>query len=172
MRANVHIESTINGFYGRCRVCRAKGKRERYHSTPEIRAAESSSWNHGNVDAANEVFADDYVRYDLRPTAAAPGGAGQAKIARAFRRAFPDLTFRVDLILAEGDLVAARWTAEGTHSGSWGGLETSGKRVRFLGVNFFRIQDGKVAEIWNHRDDLGLMQQVWALIYAGAAPNR
>ena len=129
-------------------------------------------WNRGNVAVATEVFADDYVRHDLRPTAAEPGGAGQAKIAGDFRRAFPDLAFRVDLLMAEGDLVAARWTAEGTHRGPWGALEPSGKRARFSGVNFFRIRDGKVAEIWNHRDDLGLMQQVGAPIYAGAAPNR
>jgi predicted SnoaL-like aldol condensation-catalyzing enzyme len=31
-------------------------------------------WNRGNVDVANEVFADDYVRHDLRPTEAKPGG--------------------------------------------------------------------------------------------------
>jgi hypothetical protein len=42
--------------------------------------------------------------------------------------------------------------------------------VTFSGVNVFRFQAGKVAEIWNHRDDLGLMTQVGAPIYAGAAP--
>jgi hypothetical protein len=49
---------------------------------------------------------------------------------------------------------------------------TTGKRTRFSGVNTFRMRDGKVAEIWNHRDDLGLMQQVGIPIYAGAAPDR
>jgi hypothetical protein len=34
------IKATAFGYYGRCRVCRARRKRERYHSTPEIRAAE------------------------------------------------------------------------------------------------------------------------------------
>jgi len=129
-------------------------------------------WNRGNVVVAQEIFADDYVRHDLRPTQAEPGGAGQAKLAADFRGAFPDLTFHVDVILAEDDLVAARWTAEGTHSGRWGNLEPSGNRARFSGVNIFRIRDGKVAEIWNHRDDLGLMQQVGVPIYAGAAPDR
>jgi hypothetical protein len=38
----------------------------------------------------------------------------------------------------------------------------------FSGVNIFRLEKGKVAELWNHRDDLGLMQQVSAHIYAGA----
>ena len=129
-------------------------------------------WNRGNVEVAKDIFADDYARHDLRPTQAEPGGAGQAKIAADFRRAFPDLTFHVDVVLAENDLVAARWTAEGTHSGTWGGLEPTGRRARFSGVNIFRIRDGKVAEIWNHRDDLGLMQQVGVAIYAGAASEQ
>jgi predicted SnoaL-like aldol condensation-catalyzing enzyme len=77
-------------------------------------------WNRGNVEFAHEVVADDYVRHDLRPTEALPGGAGMAKIAADFRRAFPDAHWRVDLVLGEDDFVAARWTATGTFSGDWG----------------------------------------------------
>jgi steroid delta-isomerase-like uncharacterized protein len=130
-------------------------------------------WARGNVGFAHEVFADDYVRHDLRPTDPAPGPTGQAQIAEQFRNAFPDLQWRIDLMLGEGDLVAARWTASGTHTGSWGTLEPTGKRAEFSGVNIFRFDEhGKVAEIWNHRDDLGLMEQLGATAYAGAAPEQ
>ena len=43
--------------------------------------------------------------------------------------------------------------------------------ARFSGVNIFRFENGKVSELWNHRDDLRLMQQVGAPIYAGARPE-
>jgi steroid delta-isomerase-like uncharacterized protein len=126
-------------------------------------------WARGNVDFAAEVFADDYVRHDLRPTQAAPGAAGQASIAKQFRQAFPDLRWSIDLVLAENDLVAARWTASGTHTGTWAGLAPTGRRAEFSAVNIFRFgEDGKVAEIWNHRDDLGLMEQLGAGVFAGA----
>lgn len=126
-------------------------------------------WARGNVDFAAEVFADEYVRHDLRPTQAGPGPAGQAQIAGAFRAAFPDLRWRIDLLLAEGDLVAARWTASGTHSGPWGDVAPTGRRAEFSGVNIFRFgPTGKVIEIWNHRDDLGLHEQLGAAVYAGA----
>ena len=128
-------------------------------------------WNQGNTAVAVEVFDDDYVRHDLRPTSALPGGEGQAKIAGDFRAAFPDLTFGVDLIVAEGDMVAARWTASGTHTGDWGDIKPTNRHVTFSGVNFFRIEHGKIVEIWNHRDDLGLLQQTGAEIYAGASPR-
>jgi steroid delta-isomerase-like uncharacterized protein len=128
-------------------------------------------WNRGNLDVTSEVFAPKYVRHDLRPSEALPGPAGQAKIAADFRAAFPDLRMEVDLILAEGDLVAARWTTEGTNTGRWGNHPPTGRWARFSGVNIFRFRDGKVAELWNHRDDLGLVQQLGVEIYAGAAPT-
>jgi len=128
-------------------------------------------WARGNVQFAEEVFADDYVRHDLRPTQPAPGAAGQAQVAKAFRAAFPDLQWRVDLLVAEGDLVAARWTASGTHTGTWAGLAATGRRAEFSGVNIFRFDaTGKVVEIWNHRDDLGLQEQLGAAVHGGAPP--
>jgi steroid delta-isomerase-like uncharacterized protein len=129
-------------------------------------------WNQGNVGVAHEVFAPDYVRHDLRPSAALPGPEGQAKIAADFRIAFPDLRMTVDLIVAEDDLVAARWTAAGTHSGPWAEVAPTGAEVTFSGMNVFRVREGKVVELWNHRDDLGLMEQLGARVFAGAAPEQ
>lgn len=126
-------------------------------------------WSRGNLSFAEEVFADDYVRHDLRPTKAPPGPAGQALIAERFRHAFPDLEWQVDILIAEREYVAARWTASGTHSGAWGDAAPTGRRATFSGVNIFRFGGhGKVAELWNHRDDLGLMEQLGARVFAGA----
>jgi hypothetical protein len=104
------------------------------------------------VGFAREVFAEGYVRDDLRPTQARARGAGRSKVAAGFRAAFPDLTMTVDLLFGEGEFVAARWTTRGTKHG---GLE----------------RPGADRELWNHRDDLGLTEQVGRPIYAGAAPE-
>jgi steroid delta-isomerase-like uncharacterized protein len=128
-------------------------------------------WDRGNSEVAFDVFAADYVRHDFRSSEALPGPAGQKKIADDFRAAFPDLHVSVDLIIGEGDFVVGRWTATGTHRGSWAGIEPSGRRISFSAANIFRFEDGKVAEIWNHRDDLGLQEQLGVAIHAGAAPE-
>jgi steroid delta-isomerase-like uncharacterized protein len=124
-------------------------------------------WNRGNYDVADELVAADYVRHDLRPGDAPPGPAGQKAVAQRFRAAFPDVRLEVEALVAEGNMVVARWTMSGTHSGSWGDVGATGRSVRFSGVNFFRISEGRIAEIWNVRDDLGLREQVGAPIYAG-----
>jgi predicted ester cyclase len=77
----------------------------------------------------------------------------------------------VELVIEQDDLVAARWTAEGTNTGDWGGQPATGRRARVCGVNIFRFRDGRVVEIWNHRDDLGLIEQLGARIFAGAEPD-
>jgi steroid delta-isomerase-like uncharacterized protein len=129
-------------------------------------------WNKGNLDVADEIFADDCVRHDLRPGTAPPGPEGQKAVAGLFRFAFSDVQLTVNLMVAEGDMVVARWTIEGTHQGAWGSISPTGKPVRFAGVNIFRFADGKVIELWNHRDDLGLMQQLGAPVYAGYPEER
>jgi steroid delta-isomerase-like uncharacterized protein len=128
-------------------------------------------WDRGNTEFAIEVFADDYVRHDFRASEPVPGPAGQKQIADDFRAAFPDLRVRVDVVIGEGDFVVGRWTATGTHLGAWGGLEPTGKPISFSAANIFRFENGKVAEIWNHRDDLGLQEQLGAAVHAGAAPE-
>ena len=134
-----------------------------------IRRLYDEVWNKGNFDVALEVFSDDYLRHDLRPSPAQPGAAGQRKVAADFRAAFPDLTTTVELVLGDGDLVAARWTMDGTNTGPWGDQPPTGRHVRFSGVNIFRLAGGRVVEVWNHRDDLGVQQQLQAPIYAGAS---
>ena len=128
-------------------------------------------WDRGNTDVAYEVFADGYVRHDLRPGAGLSGPAGQKKIAEDFQAAFPDLEFTIDLLFGEGDFVVGRWTASGTHLGAWGDIEPTGQRATLSAVNIFRFEDGKVAEIWNHRDDLGLMEQLGVPVHAGASSD-
>jgi steroid delta-isomerase-like uncharacterized protein len=134
-----------------------------------IRRFYEEVWDRGNTDVAFEVFADDYVRHVFRATDPVPGPTGQKQIADDFRTAFPDLRVSVDVIVGENDFVVGRWTATGTHLGRWGGLDPTGKRVTFSAANIFRFDQGKVAEIWNHRDDLGLQDQLEAAVHAGAA---
>lgn len=133
-----------------------------------IRRFYEEVWGKGNLAVVDDVFAADYTRHDLRPGNPLPVLEGQKKIAADFRAAFPDLKVTIDLMIAEDDMVAARITNEGTNTGPWGATPPTGKHARFSIVNIFRLENGKVVEIWNHRDDLGVMQQLSAPIYAGS----
>ena len=94
--------------------------------------------------------------------------------AEGFRVAFPDLHMRVDLILAEADLVSVRWTARGTNTGAALGIPATGKRVQVSGTTVFRIRDGAIAEEWTAGNTLGLMRQLGLLpassVFSAPAP--
>jgi steroid delta-isomerase-like uncharacterized protein len=77
-----------------------------------------------------------------------------------WHRAFPDTVNEVGDVLAEGDLVAARWVTRGTHRGEFLGLPASGRRVEVTSSGVFRVEAGKVAESWDHFDALGLLGQL------------
>jgi steroid delta-isomerase-like uncharacterized protein len=82
------------------------------------------------------------------------------KEAKGWRSAFPDLAVNVDLIVAERDLVAVRWTARGTNTGTGNGIPATGRKVQVSGTAVFRFEDGKIAEEWTSANTLGLLKQL------------
>lgn len=73
---------------------------------------------------------------------------------------FSDLTHVIDTILAEDDLVAARWTAAGTHDGDLAGIEPTQEQVDFEVMGLFRVEDAHISEVWVLPDRLELMRQL------------
>ena len=86
----------------------------------------------------------------------------------AYRNAFPDLTVRIDDLVAEGDIVAARWSGTGTHRGGGMGFAATGRGIQFSGMVFVRVQNGRLVEGWNNFDQLGMLQQLGAVTLPAA----
>lgn len=74
--------------------------------------------------------------------------------------AFPDMQLRVDSLIAQGDQIVARWSANGTHKGAFVGIPATQKRVNTTGVDMFRIKDGKVVEHQSYIDLLRLLEEM------------
>ncbi len=73
---------------------------------------------------------------------------------------FPDYTGTTDLLLAEDDLVAVRYTVSGTHTGDYEGIEPTGNEAEWTGIAIYRLEDDQIAEIWLEEDRLGLLEQL------------
>jgi steroid delta-isomerase-like uncharacterized protein len=117
--------------------------------------------NRGNLEAADEIFAPDYVLHDPASPEEVRGPEGFKGFVGVFHTAFPDLNFTIEDQIAEGDnKMVTRYRVSGTHRGDLMGLSPSGKRVTFEGVGVTRTSDGKFMETWEHYDALGLMQQL------------
>ena len=102
-------------------------------------------------------YTDDFVGHGGSRTFTHEDGMNEAK---GWRSAFPDLHVTADLIIAEGDLVAVRWTARGTNTGAGNGIPATGRKVEVSGTAIFRFVDGKIAEEWTSANTLGLLKQL------------
>ena len=120
-------------------------------------------FNSGDLDVLDEVMADDAIDHDTYNPFRGEGREGARKTIAMYREAFPDLVMTVDAQIAEGDMVATRWHAEGTHQGELMGRAPTGNKATTHGIAFDRIEDGMIAEGWVQWDALHLMQVVGAV---------
>lgn len=111
--------------------------------------------NERKLDAIDELLSEDFV-HNGEPR----GREGQKDACRMFLDAFPDLNNEIELILGEGDLVAAhqRWT--GTHEGEFLGVAASGRKVSFESTAILRITGGQISEAWDVVDVAGLLNEI------------
>jgi predicted ester cyclase len=75
-------------------------------------------------------------------------------------KAFPDLAITDYSLVAQGDIVAVRWTAQGTSEGDFLMLPPTSGTVEYTGVSMFRVEGTVIAEIWETRNTLGIMLQL------------
>ena len=117
----------------------------------------------GDLDAADELYAPNYVDHDPASPEDIRGPEGAKELASMYRNAFPDNRYSVEEQVAEGDMVVTRWIASGTHQGEIMGIAPTGNRVTMAGTSVERIVDGKIEETWDNYDALGMMQQIGAI---------
>jgi steroid delta-isomerase-like uncharacterized protein len=124
--------------------------------------------NKGNMKVYDELVSRDYVNHDpqaaalVKEAATARGEAVKGHIA-ALRRAVPNLKYRIDQMIAEGDYVAVRWTATGRPTSPVLGQEARNveKQVSVSGMCMTRFnRDGTIAEGHSYWDAGGLMRQL------------
>jgi steroid delta-isomerase-like uncharacterized protein len=120
----------------------------------------------GNINAARDLLAPNFALHVPLPVS--PGLQGITEVVTACRAAFEHLNVTVEDMAAEGDRVAARFTARGVHKGEFMGLAPTGKPIIMTGIEIFRIENGKIAELWGEANLLGLMAQLGIMPSAAA----
>jgi steroid delta-isomerase-like uncharacterized protein len=135
-------------------------------TTPEENKAIVTQWfdalGSGNAEGVAALAADDIIYHDASPEAETQTG-GAEDWADSRQTDYPDLTVTVDRLIAEGDLVASTQHYTGTQEGDTEdqqGLPATGVKVEWLGMANFRIECGKIAEIWTVADDLGRLERL------------
>lgn len=124
----------------------------------------------GDAAPIDQLVAPDFVDHQPFP-GVPPTRDGLKQAIPLFRAAFPDGTFVVEDLFAEGDRVALRTTFRGTHRGDYAGVPATGKPVEFAAIDLLRVEGGRLAEHWGLSDDLGLLTQLGVIPAPEAAPS-
>ncbi len=101
--------------------------------------------------APDLVFASPYTPEPVRDRESFLGMLG------AVHAALPDFDLVDHDLVAEGDLVASRWTVHGTHRGQLGPFAPTGKRLEISGLSIYRVRDGQIVEGWVQDDTMQLL---------------
>lgn len=113
--------------------------------------------NGGEVDVLGEVIAEGYVQHNPM----FPDGLEAVQDGfRMFATSFPDLRATVEGVAADGDQVVIRVTWRGTHRGEFMGVPATGKEAEWGSMDWWRVEDGRLAEHWDQVDWAGLLQQL------------
>jgi steroid delta-isomerase-like uncharacterized protein len=115
----------------------------------------------GRPESVDELLTDDFVGHTW-PSTGDPKADLKAAIAR-ISKALANPHFTVDDMIAEGDRVAVRLTAEATQVGEFMRMPASGKTYSISEIHIFRVKAGKVSEHWHQFDQMGMMRQLGAM---------
>jgi steroid delta-isomerase-like uncharacterized protein len=115
----------------------------------------------GKLDLVDELVVSDYIGHTPLGDIYGPEGAKQ--FFATLREAFPNLQITVEDQIAEGDKVATRWTARGTHEGQFQTVPATGRQIAMTGMTIFRIANARIVEGWTNADILGMLVQIGAI---------
>jgi len=109
-------------------------------------------WFSHNPAAVDELVAPAYFIHDTGDRKNVTEPAEKQKEIAEFFWQRGTMTGKIDFQIAEGDLVATRWQWDFEPTSWW--MKALGGRRPIPIMNVFRFRDGKIVEIWNHRDDI------------------
>jgi steroid delta-isomerase-like uncharacterized protein len=121
----------------------------------------SDALNAADWDALDELMTEDFRRHSqATPEMQVNSRADFYQLQQSYLESFPDQRVTNEMMVAEGDKVAGYATYSATNTGPVGETPATGKagEVKFLAI--FRIEEGKIAELWVEWDNLAMLTQL------------
>jgi predicted ester cyclase len=122
--------------------------------------------NTSDLKGYEDLLSPDYLRH-VSDNAALLNGDANKKRMLGFHAVFPDFLLTIEEIVAEGDLVAAHCVFTGTQEAPFLGIPPTNIQIKIWSVEVFRIENGKIVEMWGGPDVFNGLQQMGAVISAG-----
>ena len=122
--------------------------------------------NEGNLDLADELFAEDFV--DHGPMGTMKGRDEFKRLIAQWRDAVPDVHCELSHIIVDGDTAGWLVHTTGTHTGDGLGFPATGKSFETVSANMGVFRDGKAAEHWAEQGMFPMLVQIGIMPMPGA----
>jgi len=117
------------------------------------------AWNKGDLRLADRMFTASATLHYRGQTISLTTDFGTQTI-KNWRTAFPDFHFELEDMIIQGNKVVLRIPFTGTHQGKFMGAEPTGRKIRVTETLILRIEDNKIAEMWEDYDEYGMRIQL------------
>ncbi len=110
-------------------------------------------WFTNKTENYKKYVANQYIVHDIGDRKGVMEPAIEQKNIADFFWENGNFESKIDYQIAEGDLVATRWTGSFKSKTIFGRIALETDEPISI-INVFRIKDGKIVEFWNHRHDI------------------
>ena len=108
-------------------------------------------------------IAPGFMRHDPGLPFEVRGPQGVLQLHDALLPAFPDMKLPLEDFVAEGEKVLVRLRVQATHTGPFGEMAATGRKIDIGVLDLFQIRNGRLIEHWALLDNLGMMKQLGAI---------
>jgi steroid delta-isomerase-like uncharacterized protein len=122
----------------------------------EVVLAYVEAFNRGDIDGVCRLFTPDALVWGVL-------GWGALDVVRPVWRDLVErlqMKLHVESIIAEGDVVAVRYTERGTSVKSFRGQGPTGNSYEVAAMEFFELHDGLIHRRWGARDAANIARQL------------
>jgi steroid delta-isomerase-like uncharacterized protein len=116
------------------------------------------SWSEDKAAKMQAIMQDDFISHV--PDFEIQGFHQYVGMMNWYSKHFVDAKYELHDLIEEDDKVVARHTVHITYKGGWHDIPSTDQRINETGINIFRFQDGRLAEMWCQMSDLSVYNQL------------
>jgi predicted ester cyclase len=102
----------------------------------------------------------EFVAEDVEVNGVVQGLPAYVAGLRAVTRAFPDYRWNLRHLVIDSPWIAAHFLDTGTHNGTFLDVPATGRTVKIQEFATYRLDAGRIAEVWVAADNLDLLAQL------------
>lgn len=116
--------------------------------------------NQKDVSLYDQLFSKNVQLYGPASGQIVKGLSALKRVDREYYRAYPDAKFKIEKLFGHDDEVIVRWTCKGIYKKGYRAIAPKKENFCIWGLSIYRITRGKIQEIRQFWDRLGILEQI------------